>query len=71
MGIRKGDTLGWSARLGHLPTSRGTIEIERYGTHLAAVIAFSAIWLNGEPASRELPVGDTDEVAVLPPVSGG
>ena len=45
--------------------------VERYGTGLAAVIAFSAIWLNGEPASRELPVGDSDEVAVLPPVSGG
>ena len=45
--------------------------VARYGTRLAAVIAFSAIWLNGEPASRETPVGDSDEVAVLPPVSGG
>ncbi len=45
--------------------------VERYGTRLASVIAFSAIWLNGEPASREMPVGDGDEVAVLPPVSGG
>lgn len=45
--------------------------VERYGTRLAAIITFSAIWLNGEPASRDLPVGDSDEVAVLPPVSGG
>ena len=45
--------------------------VERYGTRFAAIIAFSAIWLNGEPASRDLPVGDSDEVAVLPPVSGG
>ena len=45
--------------------------VERYGARLASVIAFSAIWLNGEPASREMPVGDGDEVAVLPPVSGG
>ena len=45
--------------------------VERYGTRLATVIAFSAIWLNGEPAGREQPVGDSDEVAVLPPVSGG
>ncbi len=45
--------------------------VERYGTRLTEVIAYSAIWLNGEPADRELPVGDSDEVAVLPPVSGG
>ena len=45
--------------------------VARYGAGLGAVIGFSAIWLNGEPASRELPVGDSDEVAVLPPVSGG
>jgi molybdopterin converting factor small subunit len=45
--------------------------VERFGTRLADVIAFSAIWLNGEPARREMPVGDDDEVAVLPPVSGG
>ena len=45
--------------------------VERYGERLAAVISISAIWLNGEAASRELTVGDGDEVAVLPPVSGG
>ena len=45
--------------------------VARYGTRLAEVIACSAIWLNGEPANRELPVGCSDEVAVLPPVSGG
>jgi sulfur-carrier protein len=45
--------------------------VARYGERLAAVIGVSAIWLNGDAASRELPVGDGDEVAVLPPVSGG
>ncbi len=45
--------------------------VARYGTRLAEVISYSAIWLNGEPANRELPVCDNDEVAVLPPVSGG
>jgi molybdopterin converting factor small subunit len=45
--------------------------VERYGTRFAAILAVSAIWLNGEPASRDLPAGDGDEVAVLPPVSGG
>ncbi len=45
--------------------------VELYGARLAAVIGISAIWLNGEAASRDLPVSDSDEVAVLPPVSGG
>jgi MoaD family protein len=44
---------------------------ERYGPRFAAVVAVSAIWVNGDPASREAPVRDSDEVAVLPPVSGG
>jgi len=45
--------------------------VEKYGPRLAAVIDMSAIWLNGEAASRDQPVGEDDEVAVLPPVSGG
>jgi molybdopterin converting factor small subunit len=31
----------------------------------------SKVWLNGEEVSREHSVTDKDEVAVLPPVSGG
>ena len=42
-----------------------------YGEGLAAVIARSAVWLNGESADPTAPVGAGDEVAVLPPVSGG
>ena len=38
---------------------------------LKAVCARSRIWLNGEPADADTPVGESDEVAVLPPVSGG
>ena len=45
--------------------------VERYGERFAAVLAVSALWLNGEPAARDLAVGPEDEVAVLPPVSGG
>lgn len=45
--------------------------VRRYGAEFAAVLAESRVWLNGEPAVRETPVGDRDEVAVLPPVSGG
>jgi molybdopterin converting factor small subunit len=43
----------------------------RYGEHFAAVVARSKVWVNGEPASPNDPVRDDDEVAVLPPVSGG
>ncbi|MHB1987598.1 MAG: MoaD/ThiS family protein [Acidimicrobiales bacterium] len=44
---------------------------ERFGPRLAQVIGISAIWCNGEFATADQRVGDTDEVAVLPPVSGG
>ena len=43
----------------------------RYGEAFTAVLATSKVWVNGEPADRSTPVRDTDEVAVLPPVSGG
>lgn len=45
--------------------------VGRFGESMAAVIAISAVWLNGEEAGRGDPVGPGDEVAVLPPVSGG
>lgn len=44
---------------------------ERYGPRLAQVIEISAIWVNGDFAEPSDPVGPADEVAVLPPVSGG
>jgi molybdopterin synthase sulfur carrier subunit len=45
--------------------------IERFGSEFAAVLEVSNVWVNGEPSSRDSAVGDDDEVAVLPPVSGG
>jgi molybdopterin converting factor small subunit len=42
-----------------------------YGPEFAAVVDTAAIWLNGVPAGPDDPVNDDDEVAVLPPVSGG
>ncbi|MCU1495539.1 MAG: hypothetical protein JWO62_3303 [Acidimicrobiaceae bacterium] len=42
-----------------------------FGDEFAKVLGASAIWVNGEPAAREHPVGRDDEIAVLPPVSGG
>ncbi len=43
----------------------------RFGPAFAEVAAASRVWCNGEPAAGSDPVGPGDEVAVLPPVSGG
>lgn len=43
----------------------------RFGDTFAAVLATSKVWVNGEEVPRSTAVGDNDEVAVLPPVSGG
>ena len=45
--------------------------ITRYGEPFAAVLGTCKVWVNGEPADSSTPVGPSDEVAVLPPVSGG
>jgi len=44
---------------------------ERFGPALAEIVAASRIWCNGEPVEGHTPIGAGDEVAVLPPVSGG
>jgi molybdopterin synthase sulfur carrier subunit len=44
---------------------------QRYGSEFATVLDQSRVWVNGEPADPSRPVGERDEVAVLPPVSGG
>jgi molybdopterin converting factor small subunit len=43
----------------------------RYGPRFGEVLAACRVWRNGEPAAQDDRVGPTDEVAVLPPVSGG
>ncbi|MEZ5182339.1 MAG: MoaD/ThiS family protein [Acidimicrobiales bacterium] len=43
----------------------------RYGDGFGAVVPTCAVWVNGEPADLDRRVGDGDEVALLPPVSGG
>ncbi len=48
-----------------------TAAVSRFGTNFAAVLETCRVWLNGEQVSGETPVTDGDEVAVLPPVSGG
>jgi molybdopterin converting factor small subunit len=44
---------------------------QRYGQGFTDVLATSRIWVNGEPADPGAAVAEKDEVAVLPPVSGG
>lgn len=43
----------------------------QFGEAFSQVVALSNIWVNGEPAEPDAPVNDGDEVAVIPPVSGG
>ena len=45
--------------------------VRRWGAEFAAVLARSKVWCNGEEVPRSHPVSGNDEVAVLPPVSGG
>jgi molybdopterin converting factor small subunit len=47
------------------------IAVERYGDDFARVLAISQIWLNGDPADASSVIVSHDEIAVLPPVSGG
>lgn len=44
---------------------------EKFGEHFTALIPTCKTWVNGEPADRDTAVQDSDEVAILPPVSGG
>lgn len=45
--------------------------VARYGDGFARVLSISRVWVNGESAEDHSPVGPDDEVAVVPPVSGG
>ena len=43
----------------------------RFGSHFAAGLATAKVWRNGEEVDTRQPVGPDDEIALLPPVSGG
>lgn len=44
---------------------------DRFGDDFAEVAKICGIWVNGVPAELGDIVGESDEVALLPPVSGG
>jgi molybdopterin converting factor small subunit len=45
--------------------------VRRYGPAFRAILEVSRVWVNGEPAEAGALIGHDDEIAVLPPVSGG
>ena len=45
--------------------------VAEFGDEFAGVLGTCNVWVNGDQADRDDAVGDGDEVAVLPPVSGG
>ena len=45
--------------------------VERYGQDFGRGVESARVWINGDPASDDTPVGADDEVVLLPPVSGG
>ncbi|MBP7928845.1 MAG: MoaD/ThiS family protein [Acidimicrobiia bacterium] len=44
---------------------------QRFGPSFLDVWAISSVWVNGEPVSAGQALHADDEVAILPPVSGG
>lgn len=43
----------------------------QFGEPFSTVLDGSRLWVNGDEANLDTPVCDDDEVAVIPPVSGG
>ena len=42
-----------------------------FGEQFSEILDISLIWINGEPVEGDFAISNGDEVAVLPPVSGG
>jgi len=45
--------------------------VANYGADFADGLAAARVWVNGEPADKATKVSTGDEVAIIPPVSGG
>lgn len=65
---RRDDTIDGATLADVLAVAR-----ERYGPVFGEVLAASRVWVNGDEPERGIstPLAAGDEVAVLPPVSGG
>lgn len=50
-----------------------TAAVDRYGDAFARVLSTARVWVNGDepPADGATELFEADEIAVLPPVSGG
>ena len=48
-----------------------TSATRRYGERFGDVLATCRVWVNGDAVELDHQVGPDDELAVLPPVSGG
>lgn len=44
---------------------------EHHGARFAELLGTCRFWVNGRPATPRDPLGDHDELSILPPVSGG
>jgi molybdopterin converting factor small subunit len=44
---------------------------DRYGLAFGDVLTTCRVWVNGDPVDDQTTIGPHDEVAILPPVSGG
>ncbi len=47
------------------------LAVEKFGPDFKSILPVCRIWVNGNPAKDDDKVFDNDEVAILPPVSGG
>jgi MoaD family protein len=45
--------------------------MQHHGDGFTKLLSHSAIWVNGETVDRQTRLQEGDEVAILPPVSGG
>jgi molybdopterin synthase sulfur carrier subunit len=45
--------------------------VAAFGPQFQTVLQSCRVWVNGDPAEPHMAVGTGDEVAILPPVSGG
>ncbi|HUY05975.1 MAG TPA: MoaD/ThiS family protein [Acidimicrobiales bacterium] len=54
----------------HVDDAIATV-VNLFGEDVAKIMTRSRVWVNGEPSEGTRRLGPGDEVAILPPVSGG